>query len=164
MNPSFQELDKQSAQIYDPQIQNIQQQLSQIPALYDPQRESLKQARLNAFRDIDANAAGRGVFYSGAPAEKQLRYTSEVYTPGLADINQKQQQQLAQSAEKLASTTEERQKYTLGRFDTLLGQQQTATLQKQRQDFDARMAALRRDNEERIARIQNEMQLRIAYA
>lgn len=144
-------LNRQADQIYNPQIRNVQQQIGQVPGLYDPQREALRQAQRNAFRDIDAQAADTGMFYSGRPIEGQLRYTSETFTPQMAQIDQAQQQQLSGLAQALANLQIERGQSVLSRYDT--GQQMSQA---------ARLSREQLASQQRIAREQNRATLQAA--
>ena len=74
-------------QIYKPQEQWINNQLTALPTYYNAQKASMEQAKVNAFRDIGNTAQGRGMFFSGFQPHEQARYLGEKYLPGLMEID-----------------------------------------------------------------------------
>ena len=76
--------------LYQPQIQNIQQQISTLPQQYEAQKSSLQQAKENAFRDITKTAARGGMFYTGFTPREEARYLGTTYLPGLQQLSQQE--------------------------------------------------------------------------
>ncbi len=74
--------------VYQPQVDQVNQQLAALPAYYQAQTEGLNVAKDNAFRDITGQASARGMVYSGMPIQEQTRYTGEKYLPALAQLSQ----------------------------------------------------------------------------
>jgi len=74
--------------VYQPQVDQVNQQLAALPAYYDAQAQGLNTAKENAFRDITGAASARGIVYSGMPIQEQTRYTGEKYLPALAQLQQ----------------------------------------------------------------------------
>jgi hypothetical protein len=83
---------RQLAEVYDPQEQFIQQQKAALPGMFEGQRSSLEQAKVNAFRDIGNTAQRRGMFFSGFQPAEQARYLGERFLPGMQDITARQEQ------------------------------------------------------------------------
>ncbi len=79
--------------VYQPQIDNINKQVAELPAYYQAQTAGVNQAKENAFRDITGAASSRGMLYSGMPIAEQTRYTGEKYLPALAQLKQQENQQ-----------------------------------------------------------------------
>ena len=75
------------ADIYDPQEKFIQEQISGLGAQYEPQKASIEQAKVNAFRDIQKEAFKRGRFFGGFQPAEQARYLGEKYLPGLQQLS-----------------------------------------------------------------------------
>lgn len=79
--------------VYQPQIEQVNQQLAQLPQYYAAQTQGLNTAKENAFRDITGAASAKGMMYSGMPIAEQTRYTGEKFLPALAQLEQQKNQQ-----------------------------------------------------------------------
>lgn len=79
--------------VYQPQIEQVNTQLAQLPQYYAAQTQGLGVAKDNAFRDITGAASAKGMLYSGMPIAEQTRYTGEKYLPALAQLEQQKNQQ-----------------------------------------------------------------------
>lgn len=91
-NKALAKYDKQLDKIYSPQVDLINKQYqAQLPQ-FAAEEASLKQAKLNAFRDIGDIAQRRGMFFSGFQPTEQARYVGEKFLPGLAKVAQGRQQ------------------------------------------------------------------------
>ena len=90
----------QLAGIYDPQKTILQGQIAALQPEYEAQLSGLEQAKVNAYRDIETTARGRGMQFSGFSPEQQARYTGERYLPAVAGL--KSQLQGRKSALELA--------------------------------------------------------------
>lgn len=81
---------------FNPQRDLINQQLALIPGQTQAAKSGLEQAKVNAFRDVDTNARGRGVYFSGFRPDAQARYIGEKFLPAVANVEaQGLQQQTA---------------------------------------------------------------------
>lgn len=110
---------KQYDPLYKPLIDTKTKQLSLLNNTFQPQVEAIKQAKVNAFRDIGTNAASRNVFYSGYQPEKQLQYIGETYTPALAKVATDEQTQRLGLIDELNKILVQRGTDIFGRYDTL---------------------------------------------
>lgn len=79
--------------VYNPQIEQVNSQLAELPKFYEAQNAGLGVAKENAFRDITGAASSRGMVYSGMPIAEQSRYVGEKYLPAMAQLQQKQSEQ-----------------------------------------------------------------------
>lgn len=86
------EYSKKIDSIYAPQEQFINQQIQQLPSMYEPEKMAIEQAKTNAFRDISKEAFKRGRFFGGFQPAEQARYLGEKYLPGLQQLTLAQQQ------------------------------------------------------------------------
>lgn len=138
--PPLNQLQRQSAEIFNPQMQNIQQQLGQLSGVFDPQREAVRQAQRNFFRDIDAQATGRGMFFSGAPIEGRARHITDIVNPQLQQISEREAQQRMGLTQALADLAIRSGEFTMGRLDQLTGQQQQADIAREQMANQRRIA------------------------
>lgn len=110
---------KQYDPLYKPLIDTKQKQLSLLDNTFQPQIDSINQAKVNAFRNIGTNAASRGVFYSGYQPEAQAQYVGETYTPAIAKVATDQQTQRLNLVDELNKILVQRGTDIFGRYDTL---------------------------------------------
>lgn len=132
--------------VYQPQIEQVNQQLSQLPQYYAAQTQGLNTAKENAFRDITGAASAKGMMYSGMPIAEQTRYTGEKFLPALAQLEQQKNQQtfgfqsqLNDIYSKRMSQAQQLQQQELDREE----QARQAEANRQAQLQAARMAAAR---------------------
>jgi len=59
-------------------------------AIYDAQRSALDAAKVQGFNDINSQATGRGMTFSGIPLNEQAEYLSTKYLPGVQQANAQQ--------------------------------------------------------------------------
>lgn len=90
---SIEQIQAELSSVYNPQIEQVNQQLAALPAYYTAQQGGLDQAKTNAFSDITNAASAKGMSYSGMPIAEQARYTGEKYLPAMAQLAQKQSEQ-----------------------------------------------------------------------
>lgn len=93
MARSIEQIQAELNSVYQPQIEQVNKQLAELPAYYTAQTQGLDTAKQNAFRDITGAASAKGMMYSGMPIAEQTRYTGEKYLPALAQLKQQQNQQ-----------------------------------------------------------------------
>lgn len=92
MDPRLQQVYDQLNTVYNPQRDLINQQIAQIPGMFNAERQGLEQAKVNAFRDITTQSNRNGMFFSGFRPEEEARYTGTKYLPALADVGRRQQE------------------------------------------------------------------------
>lgn len=93
MARSIEQITSELNSVYQPQIEQVNQQLAQLPQYYAAQTQGLNTAKENAFRDITGAASAKGMMYSGMPIAEQTRYTGEKFLPALAQLEQQKNQQ-----------------------------------------------------------------------
>lgn len=93
MARSIDQITAELASVYNPQIEQVNSQLAELPKFYEAQNAGLGVAKENAFRDITGAASSRGMVYSGMPIAEQSRYVGEKYLPAMAQLQQKQSEQ-----------------------------------------------------------------------
>mgnify|MGYP007031185490 CR=1 FL=1 len=137
--------------VYQPQVDQVNQQLAALPAYYQAQTEGLNVAKDNAFRDITGAASARGIVYSGMPIQEQTRYTGEKYLPALAQLQQQKnektygfQSQLTDIYGKRLSQAQALQQQELDREEQ--ARQAEADRQQKERQFQAQLAASRRSS------------------
>lgn len=132
------------AGVYDPQEQLIQQQMAQLPIQAQAQRSALEQAKVNAFRDINSQAQGRGVFFSGFRPEEQARYTGATFLPALAEVEGKQLAQQSALQQALLGVRQQRQQQAQSILQAQLDREQAERQFRMEQEARAREAAASR--------------------
>ena len=122
----------------------VNKQIAAVPAQYDAQRSALTAAKGQGFNDINNQATGRGMSFSGIPADEQATYLSTKYLPGMQQANRDQNDAQLKLQGNLADLAKQQQTAAIGRVD----QQQSAlnawNLQQQQIEAQARAAEAER--------------------
>lgn len=91
--PTVQALDQIMAEL-QPSVQGqvdvINQQKAASAGIYDAQRAGLDAQKVKGFNDINTQATGRGMAFSGIPLNEQADYLSTKYLPGVQAANAQQ--------------------------------------------------------------------------
>lgn len=91
--PTVQKLDQIMAEL-QPSVQGqvdvINKQKAASAAVYDAQRAGLDAQKVRGFNDINNQATGRGMSFSGIPLNEQAEYLSTKYLPGVQAANAQQ--------------------------------------------------------------------------
>lgn len=91
--PVVQALDQIMAEL-QPSVQGqvdvINQQKAASAGIYDAQRAGLDAQKVKGFNDINTQATGRGMAFSGIPLNEQADYLSTKYLPGVQAANAQQ--------------------------------------------------------------------------
>jgi len=91
--PTVQNLSDIMAEL-NPSIQGqtdvINKQKAANAAIYDAQRAGLEGAKTKAFNQINDQATGRGMAFSGIPLNEQANYLADKYLPGIQEANARQ--------------------------------------------------------------------------
>ena len=91
--PTVQKLDQIMAEL-QPSVQGqvdvINQQKAASAGIYDAQRAGLDAQKVQGFNDINTQATGRGMAFSGIPLNEQAEYLSTKYLPGIQAANAQQ--------------------------------------------------------------------------
>lgn len=91
--PVVQKLDQIMAEL-QPSVQGqvdvINQQKAASAGIYDAQRAGLDAQKVRGFNDINTQATGRGMAFSGVPLNEQAEYLSTKYLPGIQAANAQQ--------------------------------------------------------------------------
>ncbi len=91
---------------YSGQQALITQQQAGLGAKYGAQKTGLEATKVQGFNTINNQATGRGMSFSGIPLDEQATYLSTKYLPGLAAIDQQQNEEdmgLQRDSAKLAT-------------------------------------------------------------
>ena len=177
-NALIRQRQQQLDQIYNPQIELIQQQKQALPGRFDARRSALEQARVNAFRDIGQTANRRGMFFSGFQPQEQARFLGERFLPGMQDIESQQEQARLGLLEQLTGIRGQRAQGMMSFQDQIQQQQQRQQeqerqfqqqrqLQQEQQRFQAgrasagRAAAGAGQAQAAAAEVQNEIRQRV---
>lgn len=71
----------------------IKQQQGGLGAKYGSQRTALQAEKVQGFNDINTQATGRGVAFSGIPLDEQATYLSTKFLPGMQAVDQQQNEE-----------------------------------------------------------------------
>lgn len=96
MPPKVRNVDQILAELdpaFKPQRQLIQKQQAALPNQLRAGRQRLEGEQKNAFGEINRGANRRGLNFSGIPLAEQADFTSDVFLPGLTDLESQNQQQ-----------------------------------------------------------------------
>lgn len=118
-------------QLYNPQIDVIKQRQKLLGQSFAPKLEAINQAKKNAYRKFDVETNDRGLFYSGAPIEKQAQYIGETYTPQVAALGTEEAQGRLGLAGELYKLLAERGQNIFSRFDTQTARELEAQLKRE---------------------------------
>lgn len=136
MQPQVQDLNQIIADLnpaYAGQENLINQQKSGLGLKYDSQRSALGAEKVQGFNQINNQATGRGLSFSGIPLDEQATYLSTKYLPGMQNLAQQQNQEDMTLQQQLAAIDSDRR---LKALDVRQGQQ--SSLEKYLADERAR--------------------------
>ena len=129
----------------------IAKQKAGLTTKYNAQRSGIEAAKVQGFNQINDQATGRGLAFSGIPLDEQANYLSTRYLPGM------QQADFQQNEEGLAFDQQSAQLYT-GMFDKAFGERSNQNsnlnswnLQQQQLEATARENQLNREASAREA-------------
>jgi len=91
--------------VYDPQKQNYNQQIQSLDPAMQAEEKGLSAAKEDAFSQITAGANRRGLLFSGIPIEEQARYTGSQYLPSVANLKSRYATQRFNLQDALAKVT-----------------------------------------------------------
>lgn len=123
MPPAVQDLNQIIADLnpaYAGQEGLINQQKSGLGIKYDSQRSALGAEKTQGFNQINNQATGRGLSFSGIPLDEQATYLSTKYLPGMQNLAQQQNQEDMSLQQQLAAIDSDRR---LKAMDIRQGQQ-----------------------------------------
>lgn len=90
---SLEQILSELGSVYNPQIDSLRQQQSAIPQQISSEEQGLQAKQTDAFDQILGGARRRGLGFSGIPLQEQARYTSTEFLPALARLRQSGRQQ-----------------------------------------------------------------------
>lgn len=93
---------------YQGQINVLNERRAQIPGMFNAQRTGLDAAKVQGFNQINNQATGRGMSFSGIPLDEQATYLSTKYLPGMQQLAQQENEQRSSLDEALARIDSER--------------------------------------------------------
>ena len=126
---------------YSEQRGLINEQMEGLGAASEVRRERLEGAKVNNFNAINEAATGKGMAFSGIPIHEQADYLSDVFLPGMQDIEAIESSERMQLRGTLADLNMQQRTTALSRVD----QQQQAL--NQWNLSQAQIEASRRENE-----------------
>ena len=117
---------------YSGSINVINKRRSALPGQFQAQRSALEAQKVVGFNQINNQATGRGMSFSGIPLDEQANYLSTQYLPGLQQLAFQENEQNLALDEALAGINKERR---LSAMEIRRGQQSAleAYLAEQRQ-------------------------------
>lgn len=117
MQPSVRSLDQIISEInsvYEPQIQSVRKRQSALPDQIRAEEQGLQARQNEAFDSILSGARRRGLGFSGIPLGEQARYTATEYLPALARLRQSGREQAMSLEDAILGIQERRQNQALG--------------------------------------------------
>lgn len=135
MQPQVQSIENiiaSQAPAYQGSIDVINKKKAAIPGQFEAQRMGLDAQKVEGFNQINNQATGRGMSFSGIPLDEQANYLSTKYLPGMQALTQQQNEQDLALQQALADIDKDRR---LGALSTQASQQATLEdyLKEQRQ-------------------------------
>lgn len=130
--------------VYQPQIDSINQQQAALPAQAAAQTAGVNAAKDDAFNGIlsQARQRGTGVAFGGIPLGEQAQYTASTYAPALANLQTSQNQQGQSLVDALNKINEDKFNTANGIYQFGVNQDnQAQQLAEQQREFDASQAA-----------------------
>lgn len=74
--------------VYDPQVASVRQRQAEIPNQVAAEEKGLQAKQTSAFDEIVGGARRRGIGFSGIPIGEQAKYNATEYMPALARLRQ----------------------------------------------------------------------------
>ena len=110
---------------YQGSIDVVNKRRAALPGQFQAQRSGLEAQKVQGFNQINNQATGRGMSFSGIPLDEQANYLSTKYLPGMQQLAFQENEQNLALDEALAGINKERR---LRAMDTR--QQQQSALEK----------------------------------
>lgn len=168
--PTVESLDEIVARlntVYQPQTDVLNQERAALTGTYDAQRAALDAQKVQGFNQINDQAVGKGMAFSGIPAHEQSNYLSDVYLPGQQAANAAQNSDDLTIQKSLAALSGDMQSQALAtratqqdaltaHLQTLQSQEFTAKQAEAANTYAAEQAAINRAWEAEQTRQQNE--------
>ena len=110
---------------YKESIDVVNKRRAALPGQFQAQRSGLEAEKVQGFNQINNQATGRGMSFSGIPLDEQANYLSTKYLPGMQQLAFQENEQNLALDEALAGINKERR---LRAMDTR--QQQQSALEK----------------------------------
>lgn len=107
---------------YQGSIDVIGQRRAQLPGMFEGQRQALGAEKVQGFNQINNQATGRGMSFSGIPIDEQATYLSTKYLPGLTNLKMQENEQNLALDDALAKINQDRR---LRAMDTRQSQQKS---------------------------------------
>ena len=123
--------------VYNPQIESIRQKQSSIPGQLQSEEQGLQAKQTQAYSDIVDGARRRGLGFSGIPLGEQAKYSATEYMPALARLRQSAKEQATSLEDAILGIQERRMTQGQSIFEN-----ERAFAEQQRQ-FNEQMAAQR---------------------
>lgn len=90
------------APAYNQQTSLIQQQQAGLGEKYTAQQSALEAQKTSGFNQINNQATGRGMSFSGIPLDEQASYLADTYLPAVANLKASQNTESTQLQSQLA--------------------------------------------------------------
>lgn len=142
MQPNVRSLDQILSElntVYDPQVNLLRQQQSSIPDQIASEEKGLQAKQTQAFDDILGGARRRGLGFAGIPLGEQAKYTATEFLPAVARLKQSGREQATSLEQAILGINERRQnaaveaqRYDQSRYDTWM-QNERALAEQRRQ-------------------------------
>lgn len=125
----------------------IQQKQAGLGAKYDAQRAGLTAKKGEGFNTINNQATGRGMSFSGIPADEQARYLSTEYLPGMQMADYQQNNEDLELQGQIAGINKEQSLSAIGRVDRQTSELNQWNMAEVEREARAREAQIAREFE-----------------
>lgn len=126
--------------VYDPQLASVRQRQAEIPNQVAAEEQGLQAKQTNAFDEIVGGARRRGLGFSGIPIGEQAKYNATEYMPALARLRQGAREQALSLEDAILGINERRNTQAQSIFDS------ERNFAEQQRQFNAQLEESRRQS------------------
>ncbi len=149
---------------YNEQRGLVNEQIEGLSGLYSAKTAALDAAKAKGFSDINNQATGRGMSFSGIPADEQATYLSTNYLPALAGLATAEANERTELRSQIAQLNTQQNAAAVSRIDQQQGALNNWNLQMENNRFSAEQNKLNRAHDERLKQMQISADQSIAAA
>lgn len=134
------ELYKLNGSVYDPQRQNIDQQIGQTQQSGQAEEQGLYAVQNQAFKNINQMASNKGMLFSGFSPDQQAQYNSTKFMPAIAGLRGKIQDNIARLQSARLTLDSDQRKEAMGMQEKDLSQLYDYNKEQDRRKFEKEQA------------------------
>lgn len=124
--------------VYDPQRQSYNQQIQTLDPQLEAEQKGLQATKEDSFQQITNNANRRGLLYSGLPVQEEQKYIGQQFLPAVANLRAKYSSQRFGLQDAIA-------KITADQYNNAYGiRNKELQVEEEQRQFNERLAAQER--------------------